>query len=336
MSALPEAPPAPAPSLAPAQKAAIVLSALPEEEAASLLQQLGEGQIRRYVRAAAELRMVPAPVLEAVVLEFLETLGSGDLRLDADHVERVLARIMAPDAVADTVIAATGSERSLWDDLRRLDPERLAGWIEAEHPRVGAIVLRRFDSERAAEILEACEEDAADRIVACLDATVEVAPDLLAMIEAALRDALLGAEAASPERAVGAIFDGLSNDRRDGLLRSLGEARPAFASGVRDAMFLFDDIPARIATTDVPLVARAVDPAVLRTALASATARGSEAAEHVLSNMSPRLAEQLREEIAEGTAPAGREGDKAEGEVVAAIKRLADAGEITLEARADD
>ena len=85
---------------------------------------------------------------------------------------------------------------------------------------------------------------------------------------------------------------------------------------------------------------RAANPETLLTALAGATEeKDARAAEFLLSNMSSRMADSLREEIAERGAVKPRDAEVAMTEIVAAIRELQRAGEmalITEEAAEDD
>ena len=90
----------PSEALNSAQKAAIIITALPPDEAGALLKQLGDGHVRSYVRATQTLRKVPQVVLEKTILEFLESLDEGSIKLGPDAAKEILSRIMDPGAVS--------------------------------------------------------------------------------------------------------------------------------------------------------------------------------------------------------------------------------------------
>jgi len=102
-------------------------------------------------------------------------------------------------------------------------------------------------------------------------------------------------------------------------------------------MFTFADIPARLQPADVPKVVREADNADLVTALAGASGGDDRAAaDYLLGNISKRLAEQIREEMAEHPAIDPRDADAAMTAIIAVIRRLERAGEITLVMAEDD
>ncbi|MGB1209102.1 MAG: FliG C-terminal domain-containing protein, partial [Paracoccaceae bacterium] len=118
---------------------------------------------------------------------------------------------------------------------------------------------------------------------------------------------------------------------RDQVLDGLLSQDPSFGEGVRKAIFTFADIPERVTPLDVPKLARDVDQAQIVTAMAGA-AEGTEqtAVEFLLSNMSKRMAQTLREEVSDRGQVARKDGEAAQSVIVAAIRDMVASGEITL------
>ena len=130
---------------------------------------------------------------------------------------------------------------------------------------------------------------------------------------------------------VGAILNSARSTTRNDVLEGLDESDAEFAEHVRQAIFTFVDIPARLASPDVPKVVRDVDQAMLVTLLAGDIS-GDEAAalDYLMSNMSSRVADQLRDEASERKAATGPETEKAMTNIAGAVSALAAAGEIEL------
>ena len=80
----------------------------------------------------------------------------------------------------------------------------------------------------------------------------------------------------------------------------------------------------------MPRITREVDQAVLIRALSSTSGPEGEAANFILSNLSQRMADGLREEIEGLGKVAPREVESAGNELVAAIRRLESQGDLTL------
>jgi flagellar motor switch protein FliG len=100
---------------------------------------------------------------------------------------------------------------------------------------------------------------------------------------------------------------------------------------IRDS-FTFVHLPDRVLARDVPKILRMVTQAQVVTALVGAQAKPAEAAtaEFLLSNMSQRMAQTLREEMEARGKVKERDGEEAMSAIVTAIRALQAAGELTL------
>ena len=141
----------------------------------------------------------------------------------------------------------------------------------------------------------------------------------------------------TPVDRVGAILNYSTALTRDDVLEGLDEQDQDFANAVRRAIFTFANIPDRLEPLDVPKITRDVDQAVLVTAFAGATAPADRAAvDFILSNMSKRLAETLREEIADKGAVDTASAEEAMSQIIAAIRDMAANEEIALKTPKDE
>ena len=126
---------------------------------------------------------------------------------------------------------------------------------------------------------------------------------------------------------VGAILNVSAAVTRDEVLSGLEQEDAAFAEEVRRKIFTYAHIPTRLSPRDVPKLLRVVDPSMLVTAL---TFGGAEVGDFLLTNISQRMAQSLREEMAERGPIRPKDGEAALSGVVAAIRQLEAAGEVSL------
>jgi flagellar motor switch protein FliG len=131
---------------------------------------------------------------------------------------------------------------------------------------------------------------------------------------------------------VGAILNIAAAMTRDDVLKSLQETDAGFAERVRKAIFTFEHIKARLNPRDVPKMVRVVDQQVLVTALAAASANPEQepSAEHILVNLSQRMTQGLREEMATRGKVKEKDAEDAMSTIVMAIRQLEGTGEIRL------
>jgi flagellar motor switch protein FliG len=117
---------------------------------------------------------------------------------------------------------------------------------------------------------------------------------------------------------------------RNHVLDRIGEQQPEFAEEIKRKMFTFEDIPHRVEPRGVAGLVRAVDQTTLLRALAGAQEGQPEAFDFIMSNMSSRAAEQLREELRDLGTVRRKDIEAAQSEVIIAIRAQVDRGEMKL------
>lgn len=309
------------------------LSSLPDHLQAALAEQMGQ------------MRLIDRATLAAVVNEFLSMLEDtglafppgieGALGLMDGHISTTAASRLRR-------LAGTAAKADPWDIIAGLPPERLLPVLMTESTEVAAVTLSKLPVPKAADLLAQLPGDQARRIAFAISRTGKVDPETVRRIGLSLAAQLDAQPArafeAGPVERVGAILNVAPSATRDDVLAALDEQDGAFAAEVRKAIFTFAHIPARIAPRDLPKVLRLVDGGQLATALAAALADPALApvADFILSNISQRMAQSLREE-AEAITPPPRPSDAeaAFARIIAAIRQLEAAGEIALQRDGD-
>ncbi|MFU8835579.1 flagellar motor switch protein FliG [Roseovarius autotrophicus] len=321
-----------------AQKAAIIVRFLMNEGAEVPLTELPEGLQARLTKQMGSMRYVDRGTLADVVAEFareLEGMGLTFPRGVAGALSALDGRISPQTAARLRKEAGVRQYGDPWEFVQRTAPADLVPIIESESAEVAAVILSKLDVARAGDLLGLLSGPVARRITYAISQTGAVSPDAVDRIGLALAAQLQDMpETAFAEGAVdrvGAILNYSAAAIRDKVLEGLEETDHDFAALVRKAIFTFVHLPERVKPTDIPRILREVDQPILVTALAGA--QGDElaqAAEFLLSNMSRRMAETLREEIAERDRVRPRDAEAAQTEVVNAVRRLEAAGEIAL------
>lgn len=319
------------------QKAAIIARLLLTEGAPVPLRDLPDDHQIAITEEMGRMRLVDRQTMLSVVDEFtaqIESVGvtfaggmEGALKMVDGHVsDQALTRLRRTSGVKD--------ERDPWQVITGLDPDLLIPVLQEESPEVCAILLSKLPVARAANMLGRLQGDRARRIAYAVSQTGAVAPQAVERVGRALvaqfdaRPAT--AFATPPVSRVGAILNATPGALRDELLRGLEENDQGFADEVRKVIFTFAHIASRISPRDVARVTRGVDQSVLVTALAGAGPREADSAEFILSNMSQRLANTLRDEMAGLGRVREKDAEAAMGAVVAAIRDMEEAGEITF------
>lgn len=314
-----------------AEGAPIPLSALPDHMQSALAEQIGQ------------MRLVDRVTLSAVVDEFLAELEGVGLAFPGG-IEGALGmmdgHISANAANRLRRLAGASAKADPWDRIATQPLDRLSLLVEAESVEVAAVTLSKLPVPRAADLLARMPGDRARRVAYAVSMTGNVDPETVRRIGLALIAQIeaLPAKAfdVTPVDRVGAILNVASAQTRDAVLEGLAAEDAGFAEEVRRAIFTFVHLPARLSPRDVPKVLRLLDMPRLVTALAGALGAAATqpdlaaAAEFLLANMSGRMAQSLREEIAERGRVKDKDGEEAMTAVILAVRQLQAAGELVL------
>ena len=331
--------PAPPRPLTPREKAAVIVRFLLSEGAVLPLAKLPDHMQAALTEQIGQMRLVDRTTLAQVVEEFLNELEQVGLAFPGG-IEGALqvmdGHISANAASRLRRLAGASAKADPWDRLTALPLDRLIPVLEEESIEVAAVMLSKLPVARSAELLGKLPGEKARRVAYAVSLTGNVDPETVRRIGASLVTQL----DAQPPRAfdngpverVGAILNVSGAQTRDEVLAGLEAEDAAFAAEVRKAIFTFVHLPARVVARDVPKIIRLVDQPVLITALTGAQANGEQAAaaEFLLANMSQRMAQTLREDMAARGKVKDKEGEAAMSAVITAVRQLEAAGELVL------
>ncbi|UWQ92904.1 FliG C-terminal domain-containing protein [Aliisedimentitalea scapharcae] len=326
-------------SLAGRAKAAIVVRLLLNEGADIPLEELPDELQGVLTHQMGTMGLVDRDTLFSVVQEFAEMLDGVGLSFPKGigGALTILDGRISPQTAArlrkEAGVRMTGDP---WDRLRALPAEDLAELVQAESTEIAAVILSKLDVPKAAELLGKLSGPDARRITYAVSQTGAVTPDTVDRIgislAAQLDDKPLVAFDTGPGERVGAILNLSPATTREDMLTALDEEDADFASVVRKSIFTFAHIAERLSPRDVPQVIREVDQGDLIVALAFAALdpKDTASADFILSNISSRMADNLREEVAEKGKIKPADGESAMNTVVGAIRGLEQAGDIEL------
>lgn len=331
------------PGLSRKQKAAVIVRLLSSEGLKLPLADLSEDSQTELAAQIADMKLVDRNTLREVVEEFCTELEAVGLAFPGglDGALSLLDGQLSSSATNRLRRLASGSSRSdPWERITGLAAEVLLPVLEQESTEVGAVLLSKLSVAKAAELLGKLPGEKARRVAYAVSLTGNVAPETVHRIGMALAGQLDAAPPKAfdqgPVERVGAILNYSPANTREEVLKGLEEDDRLFAEQVRKAIFTFNNIPARIEPRDIPKILRAVDQAKLILALAGAKGEAEKAAEFILSNMSQRMAQSLRDEMANLGKVKEKDVEEAMGLIVAAIREMEAAGEIFLVAEDED
>lgn len=323
-------------SLGSRAKAAIIVRFLLNEGADIPLEELPDDLQAQLTQQMGTMGLIDRGTLDSVVAEFTNALEDAGLTFPkgiAGALDALDGKINPQTAARLRKEAGVRQAGDPWERLRALPIPDLIAMAQAESVEVAAVLLSKLDTGKAAEMLGQLQGPLARRITYAVSQTCNVTPqavDRIGLSLAAQLDAKpLIAFADEPGARVGAILNQSRAETRDDMLSSLDETDAEFAEKVRKQIFTFDHISVRINPRDVPALVRASNPAVLVTALAGATdEQTSGIADFLFSNMSQRMASNMREEVEEKGKVKQKDAETAMNEIVGVIRQMEQDGEI--------
>jgi flagellar motor switch protein FliG len=315
-----------------AQKAAVLMLALGEEQSSRLFGMMHEDEIKEVSAAMAQLGSVKAEMVERLCVDFSESMGGmGHLVGSFESTERLLQRALPRDRVSQIMEEIRGpAGRTMWDKLGNVHEAVLANYLKNEYPQTVAVVLSKVRPEHAARVLTLLPDSFSIEVVMRMLRMESVQKDVLDGVERTLRAEFMSNLARSTRRdsheMMAEIFNNLDRASETRFVTALEERNRESAQRIKALMFTFDDL-ARLSSTAIQGLLRAVEKGKLPLALKGAS---ESLRELFFKNLSERAGKMLRDDI-EGLGPVKlRDVDEAQASVVALAKDLAAQGTIEI------
>ncbi len=315
-----------------AQKAAILMLAMGEEQCGRLFEMMQEDEIREISGAMAQLGTVSADAVERLCASFAENLGTaGAIVGNYQSTERLLQKSLPRERVAQIMEEIRGpAGRTMWDKLGHVNETVLASYLKNEYPQTVAVILSKLRPDHTARVMAQLPETFAIDVMQRMLRMESIQRDVLDGVERTLRAEFMSNLARSTRRdaheLMAEIFNNFDRGAEARFLAALEERNHEAAERIKALMFTFDDLQ-RLTPQAMQLLLRAVDKEKLPLALKGASEKLREA---FYRNLSERAGKMLRDDI-EALGPVKlRDVDEAQTAIVLAAKELAANGEIEI------
>jgi flagellar motor switch protein FliG len=315
-------------------RAAILLLAVGEKDAAELLRHMGPKEVQDVGLAMASLTDVSTDQMEAVMRHFVSTLEKQTaLGLGSDeYIRNMLTNALGEDkagGVIDRILLGRNSKGL--EQLKWMDPRAIAELIRLEHPQIIAIVLSFLESDQAAQVVSQFPERVRTDVVMRIATLDGIQPAALQELDEILEKQFSGATNVKSSNLGGVktaaeILNMLDGAVESKLMEEIIEVDGDLGQELQDNMFVFENL-VDVDDRGIQTLLREVSTEQLLLAL-----RGADEVlkDKIFKNMSKRAAEMLKDDL-EAAAPAKlSDVEAAQKEILVVARRLADAGEIML------
>lgn len=319
------------------EKAAILISLLPEEKTKNIFSHLKESEIEKIVKVIISLEHPDKETIKKIIKEALDKLKSmAPLKVAPSNIKKILEEILPPDKLEKLFGEALTVEegKAIFRELDKLDPKLIANILQNEHPQVIALILSQLKPQKAAEIIQYLPKrlgvtNVREEVIKRLATLEKISSQMLKTVADTLEEELLSIGAGEEETLSGIdiaaeIVNSLPKDLQTEILEDLRKDDEKIAEQIEDRMFKFEDI-IKLTDRDIMEVLKAVDKNDLLIALKGAP---EEILNKFLNNMSKRAAQMFLEDM-ELLGPVKKsEVENARKKVILTIKELIEKGVI--------
>lgn len=315
-------------------KAAVLLTTLPEEEAANVLSRLDPKQVELVSIEIAKLKSISSEEQEQTILQFADSNpGASSDSGGLDRAKSLVQKALGKNAAGTLDSIRQSIEAVPFAFLRNIDSQNVLTYVIDEHPQTMALILSHLPAPAGAAILAGLPPERQLAVVERIAKMGQTSPEILKEVELGLERRMSSVVSQSFEHAggVGAVAEMLNvSDRATErtILENLAQDAPELVEEIRRLMFVFEDLN-KFNDKDIQTVLKNVETSQWALALKGSS---PELRDKLFRNMSTRAADLLREEIGYLGAVKVSAVEQKQQEIVDVVRRLEDAGEIELNA----
>jgi flagellar motor switch protein FliG len=319
-------------TLSGAEKAAILLLAVGEDQMGKLFTLMDDEEIKEISQTMANLGTVSATIIERLFVEFAEQISAtGSLVGTYESTERLLVKVLGSERVNNIMEEIRGpAGRTMWDKLGNVNESVLANYLKNEYPQTVAVVLSKIKPDHAGRVLTQLPESFAMEVVMRMLRMESVQKEVLDDVERTLRNEFFSSLARSSRRdsheLIAEIFNSLDRNTETRFITALEERNRDSAERIKALMFTFEDLT-KLDGTAIQAILRNAEKERIPTALKGAS---ESLRDLFLQQMSERAGKLLREEIAAMGPVRLKDVEEAQAYLVAVAKDLAARGEIVI------
>ncbi len=326
-------------SLSGAEKAAVLLLSLSEEQTSQLFAFMDDDEILELSQIIAGLGKIGPNVVERLFLDFADQMSSTNALVGSqDSTQRLLTKAGLSDDKIEMIMEEIRGPagRTMWEKLGNVNEDILANFLQKEYPQTVAVVLSKISTDHAARVLAILPDGFALEVISRMLKMETVQKEILEEVEKTLRKEFMSNLARTQRRdsheLIAEIFNNMERATENRFMEELEKVTPDSAEKIRSLMFTFEDL-LKLDEASIQTVIRAVDKEKLPMALKGAT---DTLKELFFGNMSERAAKIMREDMAAMGPVKLKDVEESQQYVVTVTKDLESRGEIVVAAGGQD
>jgi flagellar motor switch protein FliG len=321
-------------SLTGAQRAAVLMLLLGEQQAAEIIRFLNPKEVQSLGGAMVSVADLSQEAVNVVLDEFVATLkkqtslglGTGD------YVEKVLKRALGDDkasSVLSRIMPGQGSKGL--EILKWMDARSIAEMIRGEHPQVVAIILSVLEHIVAADVLNFLPAEARPEIIQRIASLDTVQPSAMEELEQIMMKQFATNSSSKSSsfggvKAAAQIMNSVKVELESAIMSGLSVIDADLMQKIQDNMFTFENLVS-VDNRGIQAIMRTAEPDMLMVALKGAP---DYVKDKFLDNMSARARVMFVDDMESKGPLRITEVEEAQKNIMRMARKLSDAGELVL------
>jgi flagellar motor switch protein FliG len=321
-------------SLTGAQRAAVLMLLLGEQQAAEIIRFLNPKEVQSLGGAMVSVADLSQEAVNVVLDEFVATLkkqtslglGTGD------YVEKVLKRALGEDkasSVLSRIMPGQGSKGL--EILKWMDARSIAEMIRGEHPQVVAIILSVLEHIVAADVLNFLPAEARPEIIQRIASLDTVQPSAMEELEQIMMKQFATNSSSKSSsfggvKAAAQIMNSVKVELESAIMSGLSVIDADLMQKIQDNMFTFENLVS-VDNRGIQAIMRTAEPDMLMVALKGAP---DYVKDKFLDNMSARARVMFVDDMESKGPLRITEVEEAQKNIMRMARKLSDAGELVL------
>lgn len=323
-----------------AERAAVLLMVIGEQEASKVLQHMSPDELQMLGEAMTGVNDITQHEIHNVMKNFADdTKSTTPLDIGAyDYLKNVLKKALGTNKAKNILSRIVlGPEAKGLEVLKWMSAETISDFVQGEHPQIIATLLTQLEGELAGSVLESLDEklqtSVIERIALMEDVNSEALSELDELIEEYFKKEKPDKVPSVGGPSIAAnILNNVKTDTESSVMEGINNRDKNLGDKIKGLMFVFDNL-LDIDDRGMQTILRESPQDKLVLALKGASA---DVREKIFKNMSKRASEMLRDDL-ETAGPAKlSEVEDAQKEILEVALKLGEEGKIMLGGSGDD
>ena len=332
-----------------AQRAAIVIALLGEAAAKPIVEKLDDFALSQIAEGLETIAVLPKAAQIEVAMDFLGHLrrASGALRGGRLQAREIMGSLMERDRLISVMGSPAREEEEeedefnvyvdVWTRLSQREASDIAAYLDGLTPNLIALILGKLDVAFASKVLTEISDD---KLLPVMSFMVDVAPvddGINEVIERMIEMQFLnvetegGSEDKEHLASLGELLSLVPDSKREMLMSFLRKEHESELAAIEKVMFTIDALPDILPRNNVAIVFRELGDPDMLALLSCLSGAKQPIADFLLSNISSRIADGLREELAEMSTPSDEQVEEIQQNFLVNLMTLKRRGVVELE-----